>query len=111
MSTLTHIDAVLGRAARWDEVEPGFHVGSRDGEFVGFIDTTAAGSFVAFDGRSTPVGCYGSLRDAQRAVTGIVRAAEEPSARFTHLAQIVATVSGAAAVALLFNVGALFLPR
>lgn len=111
MSTLTDVHVALGRTPRWDEVEPGFHVGSRDGEFVGFIDTTAVGSFVAFDGRSTPVGCYSSLRDAQRAVTGIVRAAEEPATRLTHVAQIVATAWGAAAVVLLFNVGALFLPR
>ncbi|WP_243076492.1 peptide ABC transporter permease [Microbacterium sp. SS28] len=52
----------------WAQPDTGFHVASRAGEFVGYVDTTADGHFVAFDGRSTAVGRYDSLAHAKRAV-------------------------------------------
>jgi hypothetical protein len=53
----------------WSQVQPGFYVASRAGEFIGYIDRTPAGQHVAFDGRSTPVGRFDSLDAAKRAVT------------------------------------------
>ena len=72
---------VLGHAVRWDEVEPGFRVGTRDGEYLGFIESTAHGTFVAVDGFSTPVGRYYSLREAQRALVQIERMRNAPTGR------------------------------
>ena len=66
MSTLP-----LSRARRaagrvtWVEVEPGFHVASRSGEFVGHVDTTRTGAFISFDGRATPVGRFDTLAAAK----------------------------------------------
>ena len=53
----------------WSLVEDGFHVGSRDGEFLGFIERRN-GVHHAFDLYSRPVGSFSDLPSAMRAVTG-----------------------------------------
>jgi len=82
----------------WVTVEKGFHVASRAGEFVGFVEQTSDGHFVGFDGRSTPVGRYESLDEAQRAVQQVP--AEEPaiSPRAEGAFRAAASVSGLVAV-------------
>lgn len=56
------------RAVTWSKVDTGFHVASRAGEYVGSVDTTPDGHFVAFDGTSAPIGRYAELSDAKTAV-------------------------------------------
>lgn len=53
----------------WARVEDGFHVGSRRGVFLGYIDRQADGSFLAVDGRSRVVGRFPALTAAMAAVT------------------------------------------
>ena len=112
MSTLG--SATLTRAApfpTWAQVDEGLHVGSRAGEFIGYIDVTGDGHHVAFDGRSTPVGRYATLREAQRAVTGVARRARpRRSAALVEAAQTLATASGLVATALLVTAGTLAPP-
>lgn len=92
----------------WARVDSGFYVGSRAGEFVGTIDVMPDGSHVAFDGRSTAVGRYASLSEAQRAVSDIARGVvwAKPR-RSTHVAWSLATVSGVVAAGMLVSAGAL----
>ncbi len=52
----------------WAKVSEGFHVASRAGDYVGCVESTPDGHFVGFDFRSTPVGRYSTLVDAQHAV-------------------------------------------
>lgn len=86
----------------WVRVEEGFHVASRAGEFVGFAESTADGHIVGFDSRSTPVGRYESLIDAQRAVETAPIATEAPLSRRTEGAfQAAATVAGMVALSAL----------
>jgi hypothetical protein len=94
--------------ARWHEVEPGFHVGKLDGEHLGFIDTTADGSLVAFDNMSTPVGRFVSLQEAKRAIVEVQRG-ETGSQRTARLAQVYATASGLLSVVLLIAAAPLFI--
>ncbi len=58
-----HPDGVL-----WARVEDGFHVGSRGGDFLGYVDRQPDGSHRAFDARSTTLGDYPSLGEATHAV-------------------------------------------
>ncbi|WP_433673714.1 hypothetical protein [Microbacterium gorillae] len=53
----------------WACVEDGFHVGSRGGDFLGFVDRRPDGGYRAYDSRSQTVGDYPSLREATAAVT------------------------------------------
>lgn len=55
----------------WARVEDGFHVGSRAGDFVGYIDRRGAGEFYAFDMRSQLVGVFSDLASATAAFTDI----------------------------------------
>jgi hypothetical protein len=79
-------------------------VASRDGEFLGYVDRAADGSFLAFDGRSTPVGRYDSLRDAQRAVTTVPAAVPASTSRrrarraFERAAAVTGIVAGGMAL-------------
>ncbi|MEH3088315.1 MAG: hypothetical protein PGN24_01550 [Microbacterium arborescens] len=57
-----------GTGIVWARVEDGFHVGSRVGEFVGYIDRQADGRFHAFDSRSRLVGVFPELTSAMRAL-------------------------------------------
>ncbi|WZH38379.1 MAG: hypothetical protein PIR02_06835 [Microbacterium enclense] len=53
----------------WARVEDGFHVGSRRGVFLGYIDRQPDGGFLAVDGRSRVVGTFPALTAAMAAVT------------------------------------------
>ena len=101
---------LTSRAVRWREVEPGFRVGTRDGEYLGFIESTARGTFVAVDGHSTPVGRYYSLREAQRALLQVKRMGTHRSRASAELmARRLATSSGVVAATLMLSAGALLL--
>ncbi|MFB4351886.1 hypothetical protein RAC69_01945 [Microbacterium sp. LS_15] len=52
----------------WACVEEGFHVGSRGGDFLGYVDRQASGGFRAFDARSEQLGDFDSLSAATAAV-------------------------------------------
>lgn len=53
----------------WAVVEDGFHVGSRAGEFVGFVDRQKkSGLFRACNAFSQPIGDFDDLQAAMRAV-------------------------------------------
>ena len=102
---------LVAQAVRWAEVEPGLRVGTRDGKYLGFIESTAHGTFVAVDGFSTPVGRYFSLREAQRALRQTERArTRRPSPSAELMACRLATATGLVAATLMLSAGALFLP-
>ena len=86
----------------WARVSEGFFVASRAGDYVGCVEATPDGHFVGFDSRSTPVGRYVSLAEAQRAVftAHAVRpeSGVESSPRAQVLWQTAATVSGVVAL-------------
>ena len=102
---------LVSPAVRWNEVEPGFRVGTtRDGEYLGFIESTAHGTFVAVDGRSTPVGRYYSVRDAQRALVEVKRMGTRASRASAELmARRLATSTGLVAATLMLSAGAMYL--
>jgi hypothetical protein len=102
---------LLPQAVRWDEVEPGFRVATRDGECLGFIESTAHGTFVAVDRYSTPVGRYYSLREAKRALRDVERMRKRgPRPSTGGISRWLATASGLTAASLMLTAGALFLP-
>jgi hypothetical protein len=101
----------VGHGVQWDEVEQGFHVATRRGEFLGFIETTARGTFVALDGFSTPVGRYDTLRQARRALLQTERMRNsQPGAFGEMVARRFATASGLIAVTMMLSAGTLLLP-
>ena len=101
---------LISPAVRWNEIEPGFRVGTRDGEYLGFVESTAYGTFVAVDGYSTPVGRYYSLREAQRALLQVKRMSTSRSRASAELmARRLATSSGLVAATLMLSAGALYL--
>ncbi|MFJ6651431.1 hypothetical protein ACIQLJ_01375 [Microbacterium sp. NPDC091313] len=59
-----------GAGVVWARVEDGFHVGSRDGNFLGYIERAADGYFDACDMRSRPVGRFPTLVSAMSALSG-----------------------------------------
>lgn len=96
------------RRPTWATVEHDFYVASRDGEFVGYVDRAADGSYVAFDGRSTPVGRYDDLREAQRAVESVKSPEQrQRSRRATRVLQKTAATSGIVAGSVALTAGAL----
>ncbi len=58
-----------GAGVVWARVEEGFHVGSRKGVFLGYIDRQPDGGFLAYDGTSRVVGRFAALTAAMAAVT------------------------------------------
>ncbi|WP_430591880.1 hypothetical protein [Humidisolicoccus flavus] len=48
----------------WACVEDGFYVGSRNGEFLGYIDRKSEAQYLAFDMFSREVGVFPDLRAA-----------------------------------------------
>lgn len=85
--------------ATWTAVEDGFFVASRDGEYLGYVERTADGHIIGFDGRSTPVGRYDDLPEAQRAVEGSpTTGASALSPQMEGVLHKVATASGAVAL-------------
>lgn len=59
-------DPRRGRGVTWSLVEDGFHVGSRDGELLGYIVRGRDGRFDAFDPRSRHVGSFTDLAGGMR---------------------------------------------
>ena len=101
---------LIAPTVRWNEVEPGFRVGTHHGEYLGFIESTAYGTFVAVDGYATPVGRYYSLREAQRALLEVKRMGTRRSRASADLmARRLATSSGLVAATLMLSAGALYL--
>lgn len=68
MNPMFHHDGE-GAGITWARVEDGFHVGSRHGEFLGYIDRQADGRFLAFDLHSRAIGGFADLTSAMRAVS------------------------------------------
>lgn len=73
MSSATQTDGAgasrSGSGVVWARVEDGFHVGSRIGEFVGYIDRQRDGRHLAYDSRSQCIGAFVKLTDAMRALS------------------------------------------
>jgi hypothetical protein len=57
-----------GDGVVWSRVDEGFHVGSRAGEFVGFVDRQDDGAYLACDRHSRPIGRFDVLEAATDAV-------------------------------------------
>jgi hypothetical protein len=62
----------------WACVEDGFHVGSRVGEFLGYVDRQPDGSYAAFDARAQSIGRFDTLHDATSAVSSSDSAPAQP---------------------------------
>lgn len=94
----------------WAEVEQNFFVASRAGEFVGLVDATADGKYVAFDWRTTPLGVYLTLNEAKASLsssshpTDVARRERE-----MRVPLVIATISGLVAGALMLTAGVLAL--
>ncbi|MEV7619397.1 peptide ABC transporter permease [Microbacterium sp. NPDC089321] len=84
----------LPRAVTWSKVDTGFHVASRAGEYVGSVDTTPDGHFVAFDGTSAPIGRYAELSEAKSAV--LAWKPERTRIRDRRLSEAVAPIAASA---------------
>lgn len=106
--TLSAVEVLVERRPTWARVDSGFYVASRDGEFVGSVDRSPDGSYLAFDSRSTPVGRYDTLEAAQRAAESIKSPDERRRARrVTRTLQRVAAGSGLVAGGMALTAGAL----
>ncbi|WP_295012196.1 hypothetical protein [uncultured Microbacterium sp.] len=64
----------------WACVEKGFHVGSRRGEFLGYVDLQSDGRYRAFDARGGVVGDFSALDDATSAVVDAGRGTDSAPA-------------------------------
>lgn len=83
----------------WAEVESGFHVGNRAGQYIGCVDRTDAGRFVAFDGHSTALGVFDSLTSARASVETASRRGVGESPRTAPIAAMLGIVAGVLLVA------------
>jgi hypothetical protein len=82
------------------KVDSGLYVASREGEYHGYIDTTADGHFVAFNGHSEPVGRYTTLAAATAALNDPPVSTVERRARFGEIATVATgSLLGMAAIA------------
>lgn len=68
----------------WSRVEDGFHVGSRDGNFLGYIERQRDGRFTAFDMRSHAVGTFAELVAAMRTLSASPSAVAGDPGIFTN---------------------------
>jgi hypothetical protein len=92
----------------WSEVEAGFHVGSRDGEFAGYVDSNQDGTFIAFDGHASPVGRFRTLAEAKASLLTTPHPANLRRARRKRrAATVIATAIGGVASALALTAGVL----
>ncbi|MGZ0067906.1 peptide ABC transporter permease [Microbacterium arborescens] len=112
MSILEHAPAATrilsARTITWSTVAPGFYVASTDGEFVGSVDTSPDGHYIALDGQATPIGRYTTLREAQRSLlTTEAPGNRARKSRARRNLRTAATASGALAGALALTAGAL----
>jgi len=62
----------------WARVEDGFHVGSRNGNFLGYIERGRDGRYTAFDMRSAAVGTFADLVSAMRVLSAAPETTETP---------------------------------
>lgn len=90
----------------WARVDAGLYVVSRAGEYLGSVDRSNDGAYLAFDGRATPVGRYDTLSEAKRAVLSV----PDPEAgrrdrQAQRVYQRVAAVSGVVAGGLALTAG------
>ncbi|MEJ6489705.1 hypothetical protein PQI23_08220 [Leucobacter sp. USCH14] len=69
----------LAGAITWARIEDDFFVGSRDGEFLGFIDVEESGLYVVCDQFSRPIGQYSELDGAMAALRDASNAAFDES--------------------------------
>lgn len=76
MSTINSPQEVI----TWAKVEENFYVGSRQGEFLGYIDKTGDAVFVATDMVSRQLGEFASLTEAMDAVSLV----EQPAANIAE---------------------------
>ncbi len=107
MTIALHTVATFPRRLAWTADPGGSQTAYLRGEFAGRILVNLDGSYVAFDGRSTPVGRYETLREAKRAVGDIARGAAVTRAeRMNRIAQPVASATGVISIALLIAAGA-----
>ncbi|SDQ17456.1 hypothetical protein [Leucobacter chromiiresistens] len=58
----------LPGAITWARIEDDFFVGSRDGEFLGFIDVESSGMYVVCNQFSRPIGQFAELDGAMAAL-------------------------------------------
>lgn len=66
----TRLTEVRRTDVTWSRVDDGFHVGSRAGEFVGYIDRQPDGRHRACDQHSREIGLFADLESAVRALSG-----------------------------------------
>lgn len=91
----------------WAHVDVGLHVVSRAGEYLGCVDRSNDGAYLAFDGRSTPVGRYDTLHEAKNAVLSVPDVEVERRARhLQRVSQRVAAVTGVIAGGLALSAAA-----
>ncbi len=96
------------RRITWSTVAPGFYVASTDGEFVGSIDTSSDGHYIALDGHATPIGRYATLKEAQHSLLTTDAPGNRARKRMVRRnIRAAATASGAVAGALALTAGAL----
>lgn len=96
----------------WARVDRGVHVASRAAEYVGMVEQTADGSFIAFDGYSTPIGRYGDLRSAKASLRTTASPRNTRRRRLHHRVAIAAaTASGSVAASLALTAGVLITSR
>lgn len=69
----------------WACVEEGFHVGSRVGEFLGYVDRQPDGSYRAFDAHALALGDFPTLHDATSAVGAAAPPADGSTSRTDDL--------------------------
>lgn len=99
---------ITARNITWSTVAPGFYVASTDGEFVGSIDTSPDGHFIALDAFATPIGRYATLRDAQHSLLTTDAPGNRARRRLVRRnVRAAATASGAVAGVLALTAGAL----
>jgi hypothetical protein len=93
---------------RWNEVEPGFHVANREGEFAGYVDVNVDGTAVAFDHHSSPIGRFRDVASAQASLLSTPHPANaRREQRATRLGMGLAAASGALAATLALTAGVL----
>lgn len=108
MSTVDLVKPLTARRITWSTVAPGFFVASTDGEFIGSIDTSSDGHFIALDGHATPIGRYATLRAAQESLLSTNAPGNiARKRRVRRNLRVTATASGAVAGALALTAGAL----
>ncbi|WP_460772608.1 hypothetical protein [Microbacterium sp. GXF7504] len=55
-------------APTWAQVDRGFFVASTEGRFIGSVDRTSRGRYLARDGQAAKIGVFATMVEAQQAV-------------------------------------------